>query len=119
MTYLQTPQHPQSLISVNSFRVPEYIVQSAWHEHAPFLFWLVGALRPRCFVELGCHTGYSYFAACQAVKQLDLGTACYAIDSWEGDEHAGFYGEEVYAAVSAQNQAHYAAFSRLIRARSR
>ena len=67
-------------------------------------------------MELGCHTGYSYFVACQAVKRLGLPTSCYAVDTWRGDEHSGFYGEEVFNAVRIRNQNHYQAFSQLVRA---
>ncbi len=83
--------------------------------HAPFAFWLVEALRPKSIVELGTYGGYSYFAFCQAVQRLGLDTRCHAIDTWKGDEHAGFYGEDVYEAVSARNECLYAAFSTLVR----
>lgn len=102
-------------LSPASFWSPDYICQSAWIEHAPFAFWISDVLRPRCFVELGTHYGYSYFAFCQAIERLGLGTAAYAVDSWQGDEHAGFYGEDVFQAVAEQNTKKYAAFSRLIR----
>jgi glycosyltransferase involved in cell wall biosynthesis len=104
------------LVATSSSRAPGYIVQSAWHEHSPFLFWLMDTLRPRCFIELGTHFGYSYFTACQAVQELGLGTTCYAIDTWRGDEHAGFYGEEVFQCAQAHNQSQYSGFSQLIRA---
>jgi hypothetical protein len=94
---------------------PEYSCQSAWIEHAPFAFWLCDVLRPRCLVELGTHYGYSYFAFCQAIDRLELGTAACAVDTWRGDEHAGFYDENVFEAVSEQNTKKYAAFSRMIR----
>lgn len=98
-----------------SFWSPEELVESAWHEHAPFVFWLIEALKPRIFVELGTHNGFSYFAACQAVKRLGLPTLCHAIDSWVGDIHAGQYGEEVYERVSAINAEKYSKFSKLNR----
>jgi GT2 family glycosyltransferase len=102
-------------VSAASFWQPDYMGVSAWIEHAPFAFWLVGALRPRRFVELGTHFGYSYFAFCQAVQRLGTGTATYAVDSWEGDEHAGFYGDAVYRTVATHNRARHAGFSTLIR----
>jgi hypothetical protein len=102
-------------LSPASFWVPDYFGTSAWIEHAPFAFWLCEALRPRCFVELGAHYGYSYFAFCQAIDRLGFGTTAYAIDTWKGDEHAGFYGEVVFQSVAALNNRKYSGFSTLIR----
>jgi len=95
--------------------VPEHLAESAWHEHVPFAFWLVKALRPRAIVELGTHWGVSYAALCQAVERLGLAARCHAVDSWEGDPHAGQYGEEVFATVSALNAARWRRFSTLLR----
>jgi GT2 family glycosyltransferase len=86
-------------------------------EHGPFALWLTEALRPRVLVELGTHTGFSYFSFCQAVLDFWLSTNCYAIDTWLGDEHAGFYGEEVFRRVDLTNKDYYAGFSRLLRCR--
>jgi GT2 family glycosyltransferase len=97
-----------------SFWIPHYFSQSAWIEHAPFAFWLTDALRPKRFVELGTHNGYSYFAFCQAIEHLSTGTTAYAIDTWQGDEHAGFYDDSVYQAVVTANQK-YSTFSSLVR----
>jgi len=104
--------HP--FISQASYWTPDLINDSAWVEHAPFGFWVVDALRPRTIVELGVHGGFSYSVFCQAVQRLHLGARCFAIDTWRGDEHAGYYGDEVYAAVSSRNR-RYDAFSRLMR----
>jgi Methyltransferase domain len=105
------------VLSRSSFWVPEYICPStpAWIEHAPFAFWICDALRPRRFVELGTHYGYSYFAFCQAIDRLALGTVAYAVDTWQGDEHAGFYDEHVFQSVAVRNNQRYSAFSCLMR----
>jgi hypothetical protein len=90
----------QHCLSPASFWQPDDVVPSAWHHHAPFAFWLTEALRPSIFVELGTHNGFSYLAFCQAVQRLGGMTKCYAVDTWKGDEHAGFYGEEVFAKLN-------------------
>jgi hypothetical protein len=102
-----------SFISAESFWLPDQLADSAWIEHAPFGFWIVEALRPKAIVELGVHNGFSYFVFCQAVKRLRLQTRCFAIDTFEGDEHAGFYGKDVYERVAKRNR-RYDGFSRLI-----
>jgi Methyltransferase domain len=94
---------------------PRWLKPSAWVEHLPFAFWIMEASRPQRFVELGTHFGTSYFAFCQAAERLELGCQAWAVDTWKGDEHAGFYGEEIYEQVRAHNSANYAAFSNLIR----
>jgi glycosyltransferase involved in cell wall biosynthesis len=104
-------------LSPASFWPPEQLgPQVAWLEHAPFAFWLIETLRPRTLVELGTHGGFSYFVCCQAVQRLQLETRCYAVDTWRGDEHAGFYGEDVFEEVSRYHRSRYSAFSTLVRA---
>jgi len=103
-----------SFVSQASYWTPDLINGSAWLEHAPFGFWIVEALRPRTIIELGVHGGFSYSVFCQAVQRLQLSARCFAIDTWRGDEHAGYYGDDVYDTVCAQNR-RYDAFSRLIR----
>src|SRR4051812_22412176 len=73
------------------------------------------AQRPGAFVELGSHHGTSYFAFCQAAARLALDARCFAVDTWRGDEHAGFYDERVFNKVRAHNDAHYSGFSSLVR----
>lgn len=87
---------------------------SAWLGHIPFGVWIVEVVRPRVLVELGTHHGHSYFSFCQAVERTRLNTKCYAVDLWQGDEHAGLYGEEVFANVQSRN-VQFDGFSRLLR----
>lgn len=102
-------------INSESLRIPSYVYGSAWIGHAPFLNWLISEQRPKTFVELGTHLGYSYFTACEAVMIAGLGTRCFAVDLWTGDEHAGFYDENIYRDVKTRNESQYGDFSRLIR----
>ncbi|HSE84622.1 MAG TPA: class I SAM-dependent methyltransferase [Candidatus Binatia bacterium] len=87
---------------------------SAWHEHIPFAMFLVDLLKPTVIIELGTQYGDSYCAFCQAVRELNLRTRCYAIDTWQGDPHTGFYGLEVLADLRSHHDPLYGTFSRLI-----
>jgi|GEM_PF-782926 len=92
---------------------PRQVRIGNWAGHIPFAMYLVGALRPRIFVELGTHYGDSYLAFCQAVQALALPTQCHAVDTWRGDDDAGHYGADVLAAVRAVHDPHYSNFSTL------
>jgi O-antigen biosynthesis protein len=85
-----------------------------WLEHTPFAMFLVDILQPGLFVELGTHTGVSYCAFCQAVKELNLDTKCYAIDNWKGDSQAGFYDAKILEELTAYHDPLYSSFSRLV-----
>ncbi|WP_321879083.1 class I SAM-dependent methyltransferase [Paraburkholderia bannensis] len=109
--------HPLEFTTPESLWVPDQIITSAWLEHAPFAFWIIQAVKPRVFVELGSHFGFSYLAFCQAVLALNLPTRCFAVDTWVGDDHAGFYGNEVFDQLNINNEKSYSSFSRLMRMR--
>jgi hypothetical protein len=87
---------------------------AAWQEHMPFGMYLVDLLRPATIVELGTHYGDSYCAFCQAVAELRLSTAAYAVDTWTGDEQSGLYGEEVLRDLRAHHDPLYGGFSELV-----
>lgn len=82
----------------------------------PFAFWLIEAIAPRVLVELGTHTGASFSAFCQAVQTGNLDCRCHAVDTWQGDKHAGAYSETVFEEVSAYLVPRYDAFATLHRA---
>lgn len=86
-----------------------------WSGHLPFAHDLIAALRPRSIVELGTHFGESYFGFCQAVAENAVPCKCYAVDTWQGDSHAGYYDESVFQEVQAYNSANYGSFSALLR----
>jgi len=101
----------------SSFDRPLYLSgKSAWIEHIPFAFALIEMLKPRVLVELGTHYGDSYCAFCQAIKQQQIDTRAFAVDTWQGDEHAGFYGNQVLSQVRGAHDAEYNYFSRLVQA---
>lgn len=86
-----------------------------WAGHIPFAFWLIENLKPDLLVELGTHSGNSYFAFCQAIASNQLPTRCFAVDTWKGDEHASFYEGAVFQEVSRYNEQNYRSFSKLLR----
>jgi len=98
------------------FQQPNRVVHPpSWVEHIPFAFWIVEALQPAIFVELGTQSGNSYSAFAQAIQALNLSTAAYAVDTWIGDPQAGFFDERVFTEWAAYHDHHFSAFSRMVR----
>jgi GT2 family glycosyltransferase len=98
------------------FREPTRLVYPyAWEGHICAAFWLAKTVKPALFVELGTQSGNSYGAFCQGIVESGLACRAYAVDTWKGDDHAGFYGEEVFADLNAFNGRHYGQFSTLVR----
>ena len=73
---------------------------SPWAGHKYFAYDLVANTRPEKIVELGTHYGTSLWSFSQAVKDQNIDTEINAIDTWNGDKHAGFYDEEVFEKVN-------------------
>jgi len=91
-------------------------VESAWFGHVPFAHWIVAMHRPASIVELGTHNGVSYTAFCEAVLRERLSARALAVDSWAGDEHAGFYSEDVLRDLRRFHDQRYGGFSTLMQA---
>jgi hypothetical protein len=104
-----------TLFDAASFSPESIQPPGAWVGHLPLAAWVIRQVAPRILVELGTHTGNSYFSFCQSVVEAGLATKCYAVDTWQGDEHAGQYDENVFDEVNAHNEERYAEFSRLLR----
>lgn len=69
---------------------------SAWIGHTYFVNFLISIIKPKKFVELGIHYGYSYFNICRVIEILKSDfeefseSKAFGIDSFEGDIHAVF-----------------------------
>lgn len=96
---------------------PRAIQMSAWLGHIPFASWLIEQLQPSTIVELGSHRGASFLGLCQAVQEQGLSARVFAVDTWEGDEHAGFYGDDIYNELREYQQRNYAGISEMLRMR--
>ncbi len=105
----------ERLLDIASFVPKAANFPNSWVGHLPFAAWIIQEISPTVFVELGTHTGNSYFGFCQSVVEAGLATRCCAIDTWQGDAHAGEYSDEVFAKVDAYNSTHYGDFSQLLR----
>jgi hypothetical protein len=117
LLHARLPKGPvEEFYSGASLMHPQWSVPSAWYEHAPFAFWLVATQRPRTVVELGAHAGFSYLCFCQMIESLGYDARAYAVDTWQGDDHAGFYGADILRNLRAYHDPRYGGFSTLIQA---
>lgn len=88
---------------------------SAWRGHCKFGYDLVRNLKPGKLVELGTYYGASFFSFCQGVKDEGLDTNCYAVDTWIGDKHSGFFTGTIYDSVHALGEQFYPGIANLLR----
>ncbi|PIE37573.1 MAG: hypothetical protein CSA53_05655 [Gammaproteobacteria bacterium] len=95
--------------------IPGKMVFSTWVDHIPFGYDLIAALRPERVVELGTHNGMSFYVFCEAMLAHRVDGVCYAVDCWEGDDHTGAYGEEIFTQVQSHCREHFRGVSYLLR----
>lgn len=96
---------------------PTYMAPSAWWQHVPIAHWLVAELKPPRIVELGTHYGVSFFSFCEAAQAFSPDTFVYAVDTWEGDEHASFYEGNVFNKVENHWERAHRLRSQLVRSK--
>ena len=73
---------------------------SPWSGHRDFVYDLIRWRQPEAAVELGTHFGCSFFSILQAMADAGGKGALHAIDTWQGDPHAGEYEEDVFLLFS-------------------
>jgi glycosyltransferase involved in cell wall biosynthesis len=78
-----------------------------WFGHKLFAYDFIRNIQPKTIVELGTHRGTSFWSFCQAVKDAKINSSLYAIDTWKGEKHAGFYGEDVFDEVKEIKHKYY------------
>jgi predicted O-methyltransferase YrrM len=70
--------------------------RSTWRGLGSLAYELVRHYRPKTIVELGTYVGFSAFSMGLALRGFSEGGKLYAVDTWEGDDHMGNYGENIY-----------------------
>lgn len=75
-------------------------IQSAWHGLGSIGYELTAHLRPKHVVELGSFGGFSTCCLGLALRDHSPGATLRAVDTWQGDPHAGFYAEDVWGQFS-------------------
>lgn len=101
-------------LSPASFWWPAYLEGTTGVEQTPLIFWLMEAARPAIVVGLGDREESSYFAFCQAVTALGLGSRCYRVLPSTGERRAT--PTKLAEAIHAYNDRHYATVSRVLHA---
>ena len=82
-----------------------------WAGHIALAFWLAKVVRPATVVELGTHSGNSFFAFCQAVAALELPGSASRSTPGEGTSTRGGTARRCSRRSSSFNDMHFAGFS--------
>ncbi len=90
---LESIPRAKSLRELDSF---QELQASAWMGLESVAYQMVLREKPKVIVELGTHMGLSALAMGLGLRDLGQGGRLFAIDCWEGDNQAGYYGDSVY-----------------------
>jgi predicted O-methyltransferase YrrM len=94
ITRVEWQKERWSLTELDSF---SELSKSAWGGLQTLGYAMVREYRPRIVVELGTHMGLSALAMGMALRDLGEGGKLYAVDTWQGDQHASYSnGDEIY-----------------------
>lgn len=104
------------MLEASGFKPDFHGRQSSWLGHTHFAHFIMNAVKPSIFVEVGTQRGHSYFSFCQIVKECELPTKCFAIDPLKKDDEGGFCREDFYGDAARLNEQAYSDFSELISA---
>ncbi|WP_163853295.1 class I SAM-dependent methyltransferase [Paenibacillus elgii] len=109
--------HPVRFAADHAPELPlTYMTNGAWSGHRRFAYDLVRFAKPRLIAELGTLYGTSFFSFCQAVKDGNLPARCFAVDTWQGDMHTGYYGgDPIYEAVQSVTLREFPGIGYLVR----
>lgn len=101
ITIFATAFNPQTLTSPERHQAIDKLfltnledLHTCWKGHRGFAEWLVNYLKPEVTVDLGVDWGFSTF--CFAIPRIGH---VYGIDSFEGDDYAGYRDDSVYNLV--------------------
>ncbi|MCY6484509.1 class I SAM-dependent methyltransferase [Clostridium aestuarii] len=87
----------------------ELLRYSPWSGHRNFAYDFVSFFKPETIVELGSHYGCSAFAFTQSIKDFNLKTHFYAVDTWAGDDFTrNDYENDVYSVFKETADKFYA-----------
>lgn len=75
-------------------------IQTAWAGLGPIGYELAAHLKPKHVVELGSYGGFSTCCLGLALLDHSPGSILRAVDTWQGDPHAGYYPEDVWRQFS-------------------
>ena len=83
---------------------PAMLKFSPWTGHKRFAYDYVRFMTPAVIVELGSYYGCSAFSFLQAVKDGNLKSVFYGVDTWAGDDYTQTdYKEDIYGAYKLIN----------------
>jgi hypothetical protein len=84
-------------------------------DHAAFVYDIVEALRPRLVVDVGAGAGIATAAACQSMRDHDVGGLVYGIDSWSDDDGKSENDPARWADLNGFLRAHFRGVAYLMR----